>query len=155
MRPCRRASARRMAMRLAAATSIARHKILRGRGTLAWLLLGAVVALGAPLAVAGKSAPAGRAVMAWHVTIAPSWFDPSTAPPQITPLIPTNIRDAAEADISPKDTDSRFDRSAGTVSLVIVVARAERCALKWGLQWVAAANRYAPGQPNRITIFVY
>ena len=87
MRPCRRASARRMAMRLAAATSIARHKILRGRGTLAWLLLGAVVALGAPLAVAGKSAPAGRAVMAWHVTIAPSWFDPSTAPPQITPFV--------------------------------------------------------------------
>jgi peptide/nickel transport system substrate-binding protein len=29
---------------------------------------------------------AGRAVMAWHVTIAPSWFDPSTAPPQITPF---------------------------------------------------------------------
>src|SRR6516162_8633607 len=86
MRPCRRASARRMAMRLAAATSIARHKILRRRRTLAWLLLGAVVALGAPLAVAGASAPSGRAVMAWHVTIAPSWFDPSTAPPQITPF---------------------------------------------------------------------
>ena len=30
--------------------------------------------------------PAGAAVMAWHVTIAPSWFDPSTAPPQITPF---------------------------------------------------------------------
>jgi peptide/nickel transport system substrate-binding protein len=25
-------------------------------------------------------------VIAWHVTIAPSWFDPSTAPPQITPF---------------------------------------------------------------------
>ncbi len=24
--------------------------------------------------------------MAWHVTIAPTWFDPSTAPPQITPF---------------------------------------------------------------------
>jgi peptide/nickel transport system substrate-binding protein len=35
---------------------------------------------------AGATAPAGRAVMAWHVTIAPSWFDPSTAPPQITPF---------------------------------------------------------------------
>jgi peptide/nickel transport system substrate-binding protein len=33
-----------------------------------------------------QSAPAGRAVMAWHVTIAPGWFDPSTAPPQITPF---------------------------------------------------------------------
>jgi peptide/nickel transport system substrate-binding protein len=24
--------------------------------------------------------------MAWHVTVSPSWFDPSTAPPQITPF---------------------------------------------------------------------
>src|SRR5205823_6780089 len=31
-------------------------------------------------------APSGRAIMAWHVTIAPSWFDPSTAPAQITPF---------------------------------------------------------------------
>src|SRR3989440_5058347 len=30
--------------------------------------------------------PAGRAVMAWHVTIAPAWFDPSSAPAQITPF---------------------------------------------------------------------
>src|SRR5687768_9986092 len=30
--------------------------------------------------------PTGEATMAWHVTIAPSWFDPSTAPPQITPF---------------------------------------------------------------------
>jgi peptide/nickel transport system substrate-binding protein len=29
---------------------------------------------------------AGEAVMAWHVTIAPSWLDPSTAPPQVTPF---------------------------------------------------------------------
>jgi peptide/nickel transport system substrate-binding protein len=35
---------------------------------------------------ADQKAPSGRAVMAWHVTIAPSWFDPSTAPPQITPF---------------------------------------------------------------------
>jgi peptide/nickel transport system substrate-binding protein len=35
---------------------------------------------------AAEPAPAGRAVMAWHVTISPSWFDPSTAPPQITPF---------------------------------------------------------------------
>ena len=50
------------------------------------LLLGALVTLGAAPATAGVSAPSGRAVMAWHVTIAPSWFDPSTAPPQITPF---------------------------------------------------------------------
>lgn len=36
--------------------------------------------------VAEQHKPAGQAVMAWHVTIAPSWFDPSTAPPQITPF---------------------------------------------------------------------
>jgi len=30
--------------------------------------------------------PAGEVSVAFHVTIAPSWFDPSTAPPQITPF---------------------------------------------------------------------
>jgi peptide/nickel transport system substrate-binding protein len=34
----------------------------------------------------GRAAAPGEAVMAWHVTIAPTWFDPSTAPPQITPF---------------------------------------------------------------------
>jgi peptide/nickel transport system substrate-binding protein len=33
-----------------------------------------------------QAAPAGESVIAWHVTIAPSWFDPSTAPAQITPF---------------------------------------------------------------------
>src|SRR3989440_7220975 len=36
--------------------------------------------------VSSQPAPAGEAIMAWHVTIAPTWFDPSTAPPQITPF---------------------------------------------------------------------
>jgi peptide/nickel transport system substrate-binding protein len=49
-------------------------------------LLVAVVVLGAPPPTAAQRAPSGQAVMAWHVTIAPSWFDPSTAPPQITPF---------------------------------------------------------------------
>jgi peptide/nickel transport system substrate-binding protein len=35
---------------------------------------------------AASQTPPGEVVMAWHVTIAPSWFDPSTAPPQITPF---------------------------------------------------------------------
>src|SRR2546425_5995039 len=35
---------------------------------------------------AAQRAPAGQAVVAFHVTIAPSWFDPSAAPPQITPF---------------------------------------------------------------------
>ena len=31
-------------------------------------------------------APAGEVTVSFHVTLAPSWFDPSTAPPQITPF---------------------------------------------------------------------
>src|SRR5687767_283046 len=31
-------------------------------------------------------APAGDVTVAFHVTLAPSWFDPSAAPPQITPF---------------------------------------------------------------------
>src|SRR5262245_56131456 len=42
--------------------------------------------LGIAPAVAAPTAPAGEAVVAWHVTIAPTWFDPSTAPAQITPF---------------------------------------------------------------------
>jgi peptide/nickel transport system substrate-binding protein len=40
------------------------------------------------IAGAGMAAaePSGRVTIAWHVTIPPSWFDPSTAPPQITPF---------------------------------------------------------------------
>ena len=41
---------------------------------------------GIAAAHAQQRAPSGQVVMAWHVTIAPSWFDPSTAPPQITPF---------------------------------------------------------------------
>jgi len=50
------------------------------------LLLAAMLVLGATELSEAAPAPSGRAVMAWHVTIAPSWFDPSTAPPQITPF---------------------------------------------------------------------
>jgi len=39
-----------------------------------------------PVAGPARAAQPGEAVMAWHVTIAPTWFDPSTAPPQITPF---------------------------------------------------------------------
>jgi len=45
----------------------------------------AVLALGTVPAASGQI-PADTVVMAWHVTLAPSWFDPSTAPPQITPF---------------------------------------------------------------------
>jgi peptide/nickel transport system substrate-binding protein len=50
------------------------------------LLLAAALVLGALSPGVTPAAPSGQAVMAWHVTIAPSWFDPSTAPPQITPF---------------------------------------------------------------------
>jgi len=53
---------------------------------IALLLTLVVAALGATLAAVGAPSPAGEAVMAWPITIAPSWFDPSTAPPQITPF---------------------------------------------------------------------
>jgi peptide/nickel transport system substrate-binding protein len=43
-------------------------------------------AFGIDRAPADAAPAAGEAAMAWHVTIAPSWFDPSTAPPQITPF---------------------------------------------------------------------
>src|SRR5207247_334398 len=53
-------------------------------------LIGSVLAAALVFAAAppqaAEPAPAGRAVMAWHVTISPAWFDPSTAPPQITPF---------------------------------------------------------------------
>ena len=45
-----------------------------------------VLALGVVGQAAGQPAPSGEVVMAWHVTLAPGWLDPSTAPPQITPF---------------------------------------------------------------------
>jgi len=50
------------------------------------LLLAAGLLLATVGGAAGQAAPAGEAVIAWHVTIAPAWFDPSSAPPQITPF---------------------------------------------------------------------
>ena len=51
------------------------------------LLVGLVIfTLGAVREAASQPTPAGEAVMAWPITIAPTWFDPSTAPPQITPF---------------------------------------------------------------------
>ena len=50
--------------------------------TLAWL-----VAAGLLLGVApGQAAQPGELIAAWHVALVPTWFDPSTAPPQITPF---------------------------------------------------------------------
>jgi len=50
-------------------------------------LLSAFVLLAVTLSpTSAHGASTGTATMAWHVTIPPSWFDPSTAPPQITPF---------------------------------------------------------------------
>jgi peptide/nickel transport system substrate-binding protein len=46
----------------------------------------ATLALGTFKESAAQTGPAGEVVIAWHVTIAPTWFDPSSAPPQITPF---------------------------------------------------------------------
>ena len=50
------------------------------------LVVAALLTLGVAQEVAGQATPAGEVIIAWHVTIAPTWFDPSTAPPQITPF---------------------------------------------------------------------
>jgi peptide/nickel transport system substrate-binding protein len=60
--------------------------ILPSRRRIVLLLVAAVLTLGLAREGAGQVTPAGEVVIAWHVTIAPSWFDPSTAPPQITPF---------------------------------------------------------------------
>jgi peptide/nickel transport system substrate-binding protein len=50
-----------------------------------WIVAAALI-FGAAAPAIAQQTPAGEVVMAWHVTIAPTWFDPSTAPPQITPF---------------------------------------------------------------------
>ena len=45
----------------------------------------AIVLLLGGIAPAAAQGPAGELAVSFHVTLAPSWFDPSTAPPQITP----------------------------------------------------------------------
>jgi peptide/nickel transport system substrate-binding protein len=46
----------------------------------------ALLVLAATTSAARAQAPAGELAVSFHVTIAPAWFDPSTAPPQITPF---------------------------------------------------------------------
>jgi peptide/nickel transport system substrate-binding protein len=52
----------------------------------AWMMALVVLTLivvGIPRVAVGQPR-SGEAIVAWHVTLAPSWFDPSSAPPQIT-----------------------------------------------------------------------
>src|SRR5436309_539058 len=48
------------------------------------VLLAALAVAAAAPALAAE--PAGEVTVSFHVTLAPAWFDPSTAPPQITPF---------------------------------------------------------------------
>jgi peptide/nickel transport system substrate-binding protein len=59
---------------------------MRSRHRTVGLLVATALILAGVGPVAAQSAPAGEIVHAWHVTIAPAWFDPSTAPPQVTPF---------------------------------------------------------------------
>lgn len=59
------------------------YRVLRLRRVLSRL---AFLAVAAFCTTATATPPAGRVTIAWHVTISPNWFDPSTAPPQITPF---------------------------------------------------------------------
>src|SRR5262249_8383160 len=56
------------------------------RFTVAVLATIATLTLGTFKESAAQTGPVGEVVIAWHVTIAPTWFDPSSAPPQITPF---------------------------------------------------------------------
>jgi len=53
---------------------------------IAVLLTTVILTFGPIHEAAGQAGPAGEVIVAWHVTIAPTWFDPSSAPPQITPF---------------------------------------------------------------------
>src|SRR5881296_1055545 len=50
------------------------------------MLIALALSLSLVQSLGAQSTPTGEAVVAWHVTLAPTWFDPSTAPPQITPF---------------------------------------------------------------------
>jgi peptide/nickel transport system substrate-binding protein len=62
-----------------------RSWLLPSHRNLAVMLIAALLTLEVAQAAVAQTPP-GEAIAAWHVTIAPSWFDPSTAPPQVTPF---------------------------------------------------------------------
>src|SRR5207249_10205878 len=53
---------------------------------IAVLLTTVILTFGTVHEAVGQAPPTGEVIIAWHVTIAPTWFDPSSAPPQITPF---------------------------------------------------------------------
>lgn len=59
---------------------------MKHRHRMAFLLVVVSLMVGLFQGLAVRAEPAGEMVVAWHVTIAPAWFDPAEAPPQITPF---------------------------------------------------------------------
>jgi peptide/nickel transport system substrate-binding protein len=59
---------------------------MQSRHRIALLLVAAALTLGWAHSFGAQSQPMAEMMIAWHVTLAPAWFDPSTAPPQITPF---------------------------------------------------------------------
>jgi peptide/nickel transport system substrate-binding protein len=58
---------------------------LRYRAMLALVI--ALLSMGWTLGVGAQAKPTGELTWAWHVTIAPGWFDPGKAPAQIAPYL--------------------------------------------------------------------
>jgi peptide/nickel transport system substrate-binding protein len=56
------------------------------RSRVAWLLVVAALTMVLAPRAGAQTRAAGELVWAWHVTIAPSWFDPGEVPAQITPF---------------------------------------------------------------------
>jgi len=56
------------------------------RSRVAWLLVVAALTMVLTPRAGAQTRAAGELVWAWHVTIAPSWFDPGEVPAQITPF---------------------------------------------------------------------
>ncbi len=65
---------------------MASHDNRLSRRAVVGSLLAAPLVLPARTAFSAGRAPEGKVVIAWHVTISPSWVDPSIAPPNITPF---------------------------------------------------------------------
>jgi peptide/nickel transport system substrate-binding protein len=49
-------------------------------------LMAVALTVGSADTLAAQAKPTGEMVWAWHVSIAPTWFDPADTPPQITPF---------------------------------------------------------------------
>jgi peptide/nickel transport system substrate-binding protein len=63
-----------------------RNIAMTPRHRIALLLVAATLTVGWAHTLNAQTRPTGEMVWAWHVTLAPSWFDPAETPPQITPF---------------------------------------------------------------------